>query len=425
MKPMLAALAACVALGALRAQSIEAVPDRILADESAAIRASGLQPNELVTLRAEMSDGAGEHWTSYAEFLADARGAVAASKQAPVTGTYKGVSAMGLVWSMAPLSKNVARYRRPADLGVQVIDLKLVRGGAQLAAIRLEQVSIREDVQRIPVREGSLRGEIFLPGGGRHPGVLVLGGSEGGAPIRQAAWLASRGFAALALGYFHYQDLPDKLEAIPLEYFQSALAWMASRPEILGGRLAVMGASRGGELALQLGSMFPRIGAVAAFVPANVRYPACCGDNRVPYAWTWEGRALPYLDRRFSRAPMAVTDAAIAVENTRGPILLISGQDDGVWFSSMMADALVGRLKLAHFAYPVESLKYNNAGHTAGRPEIAPTWLGRVVHPISGREMNPGGTRAGNAESSLDAIPKVLEFLRRSLESALTSSAQR
>ncbi len=41
--------------------------------------------------------------------------------------------------------------------------------------------------------------------------------------------------------------------------------------------------------------------------------------------------------------------------------------------------------------------------------------MGTTRQPISGREMNLGGSPKGNAESSLDAGPKVLEFLRKNL----------
>jgi hypothetical protein len=108
--------------------------------------------------------------------------------------------------------------------------------------------------------------------------------------------------------------------------------------------------------------------------------------------------------------------ASIPVERTHGPVLLISGEDDGVWPSEMMAEAVVARLKHSHFPYAVEHLKYAHAGHRAGRPEVVPVWHGRVVNPTSGREENLGGSVKGDAESSLDAIPKVLEFLRRSLQ---------
>jgi hypothetical protein len=263
-----------------------------MVDKSASIRANGLQPNERVTIRAELVDGANRLWTSHADFVADDAGSVDASKQAPVADSYKRVSAMGVVWSMKPSGK-ATRYQAPRNFGVQTIDFRLMRKNVQLSTAQLEQASLGEGVERLEVRDGGLRGTLFRPPGTqRHPGVLVVGGSEGGLPGRRAVWLASHGFAALALGYFHYEDLPANLAAIPLEYFGRALNWMAQRPEIFGEHLAVMGTSRGGELALQLGSMYPRIGAVVAYVPANVRYPACCGFAPVPYAWTWDGKPL-------------------------------------------------------------------------------------------------------------------------------------
>jgi len=153
-----------------------------------------------------------------------------------------------------------------------------------------------------------------------------------------------------------------------------------------------------------------------AYVPANVRRAACCGNTRVPYAWTWQGQPLAFQSGRDARRnPETAMHAAIAVERTHGPILLISGEDDGEWGSTGMANALVARLKQTHFPYPYEHLKYPHAGHRAGRPEIVPTWHGSVRNPTSGREENLGGRPQGDAQSSLDAIPKVLEFLRESL----------
>ena len=388
----------------------------MLTDESAVIRAGGLQPGERITIRAELTDGASQRWTSRADFMADAQGAVDVSKQAPVAGSYKEVSAMGLIWSMLPASKRAAAYRPPDNLGPQTIELRLVRGGVPVASAQIVQGAIGDGVGRIVVHDGALRGLLFTPTEGFGAGVLVVGGSYGGAPIRQAAWLASRGFAALALAYFHYEDLPANLEAIPLEYFGQALDWLGRRPEVARDRLAVMGIARGGELALQLGSMFSRIGAVVAYVPANVRNPSCCGDTRAPCAWTWQGNPLPFLSLRLAKAPAAIRDASIAVERTRGPILMVSGENDEVWRSSEMAAAVVTRLKAAHFPYEVQHLEYRNAGHAAGRADVAPAWHGTITHPVSGRAVNLGGTAKGDAHSSLDSMPRVLVFLRKYLQ---------
>jgi dienelactone hydrolase len=414
--PILVFALCAVGAGSLPAQIPEISPNRVMADESATILVHGLDPNERITLRAELTDGAGHAWAAHAEFAADSGGAVDVSKQAPVAGSYKDVSALGLIWSMTPVEKNVALYQAPRSLGPQMVRFHLLRKGQEVSSAQLEQVTVADGVERIPVHDGALRGVFLAPAAReRHPGVLVVSGSNGGVPLRPAAWLASHGYAALALAYFHYEDLPAKLESIPLEYFQSALEWMSQRPEVLPDRLAVSGQSRGGELALQLGSMFPAIRAVVAYAPSNTRRPACCGGNSVPYAWTWRGQPLAYLPIGAGLQSELAMRATIEVERTQGPILMVSGQEDGVWRSSTMADMVVSRLKGAHFPYEVLTLKYPHAGHSAGRPEITPAWHEGVRQPLSGREMDLGGTPKGDAESSLDSMPKVLEFLRKSL----------
>jgi dienelactone hydrolase len=405
-----------IALLSVAAQTIEVSPTPVLVDEPAIIRVSGCRPNDRITIRAELIDGANFRWVSKSEFVADAQGSVDTSKQPPVAGSYKGVSAMGPVWSMKPSGSKEGRYEPPRDFGVQTTEFQLIRGATVVSTAHLRQAAIADGVRWVTLHDGPLRGLFFIPpGNGPHPGILVLGGSEGGMPARRAAWFASHGYAALALAYFRFEDLPRELAGIPLEYFGQAFIWMASRPEIDPRRLAVTGGSRGGELALQLGSMYNDIKAVVAFVPANVRYPACCGFTSVPYAWTWQGRGLSFYPvGRLARAQGGF-GWEIAVEHTHGPILLISGGEDGIWNSSGMTESIVTRLKREHFTYDVIRLNYPHAGHSAGRPEIVPSWQGWTRNPTSGRETEMGGTPAGTAESSLDAAPKILEFLAKSL----------
>jgi dienelactone hydrolase len=400
----------------IRAQKIEVSPGLVMNDESASILVSGAVPGSHVTIRAELTDGDNHPWSSQAEFVADAQGKVDTAAQGPAKGSYRIASAMGLVWSMRPDARDIHQYRPQHELASQIVHIHLLQDGKEVSTTQLEQMPVRPGVRQVSV-EGALHGILFLPPeSGRHPGVLVLGGSEGGMPGRRAAWLASRGYAAFALCYFHCEGRPPNLENIPLEYFGMALSWMMQRPEIDGDRLAVMGASRGGELALQLGSLYQQIKAVVAYVPANVRYPACC-QGLLLSAWTFQGNPLAFAGPRQRNDSDAIWHATIAVEHTHGPILMIGGTDDGVWPSAEMVDAAAARLRGNHFAYPVVVLIYPHAGHRAGAPEIVPTWNNGVTQPISGRTMDLGGSPEGNAESSLDAIPKVLEFLRTNLDS--------
>jgi len=401
--------------GCMSAQTLTVAPDHILLDELATIRATELRPGEHVTIEAELTDGEGQKWASEAEFVADTAGTVDVSQQAPVAGSYKReVAAMGLIWSMSPRDKHVAAYEAPSDLSAQSIELRLALNGQTVSTARLSQTPLSDDIHRVTVH-GELHGILFLPGSNEpHPGVLVLGGSEGGIPLRKAAWLASRGYAAFALAYFRYENLPSNLESIPLEYFGQALEWMIERSDIMPGGIAVVGTSRGAELALQLGSMFPQVRTVVAYSPANSLHPACCGGAlSVPYAWTWRGRPLYFSPRGARPGTEAMTKAAIHVERIRGPILLISGDKDGVWPSTKMADAVVERLKQAKFPYTFVHLKYHDAGHRVGRPGIEPAWQYKVRNPVTGKVVDVGGTVSGNAHSSLDAMPRVLEFLHQ------------
>jgi dienelactone hydrolase len=410
--PLLYLLAA-----AASAQKIEISPSTVLIDQVPSIRVIGLAPNATVTLAADLVDGADLPWNSAAAFTADAQGVVDLATQAPAKGSYREPSAMGLVWSMRSSSKDAHIYVAPHELGTQTIHLHLLENGKPLADADLIQKPVADDVRQIHL-QGRLHGTLFLPpGDGKHPGVLVVGGSEGGAPMARAAWLASHGYAALALAYFRYEGLPDSLRDIPLEYFGEALTWLTQRADVDATRIAVMGTSRGGELVLQLGSMYPAIRAVVAYVPANVRHPSCCSR---PFGapWTWHGQPLAWAMPEAEHDPSRTMAATIPVEQTHGPILMIGAESDGVWPSSDMVSAAAARLRQAHFAYPVVALIYPHAGHRAGMPQIIPAWHNATRHPVSGLIMDLGGTPEGNAESSLDAIPKVLDFLSRSLTGA-------
>ena len=449
---------ACLTTGPCRAQSggaprFHLSPDTALIDEPIGIVLSGLPPGREVTIRLTGLDSV-TGWRARAAFRADERGGVDLTRAAPTRGTYAGVHAMGLFWSLipdsgsAPLAPGAVRTPNAGAPAPQRWELAAELDGSVVATDTVWRRAVAPGVTIVPVRERGLVATLFIPpDGGRHPAVIVLNGSQGGiaAPSSFPGGLASRGFVVLALGYFATAGLPPNLREIPLEYFGTALQWLAAQPSVDSTRIGVLGQSRGAELALLLGATYPSVRAVVAYVPSNVAWPGTLTDATRAPAWTIGGHAVPTLRARETpaavarhagcptaptcRAPLtrheflallddsaAAARAEIPVERIRGGVLLISGVEDGLWPSTLMADRIVARLHGHGFPYPVEHRAYEGAGHGIGRPYIATPFVGRArPHPITGRLVTQGGTPAGTALASEDSWPRVLSFLDASL----------
>src|SRR5579884_645623 len=80
---------------------LSVTPQTALADEPVTIRVSNLSPNQPVLLRAQTRDDANQFWEAQALFTANLKGEVDVSQQSPQSGSYQGVDAMGLFWSMS------------------------------------------------------------------------------------------------------------------------------------------------------------------------------------------------------------------------------------------------------------------------------------------------------------------------------------
>jgi dienelactone hydrolase len=275
----------------------------------------------------------------------------------------------------------------------------------------------------ISVREHNLVANFFPPVSEQPaPAVLLLGGSDGGLETASslAPLLNAHGYAVLALAYFGIDPLPAILEEIPLEYFEHAIAWLQAQPSVLADRIGVVGISKGGEAALLLGSLFSSLHAVAALVPGNVVFQSVDYEwfkrQTARSSWTHSGQPLPFVPYRMDQQLItkhgfmlgmyigslqntnAAARAEIAVEQTRGAILLISGEQDNLWPSKRMCTAITQRLQQHHFAYPVEHYTYSAAGHTL--------WSGST---------EGGGTAAGNAAAHTHAWAHVVSFLNANL----------
>jgi hypothetical protein len=93
-------------------------------------------------------------------------------------------------------------------------------------------------------------------------------------------------------------------------------------------------------------------------------------------------------------------------------VLVISGKDDQLWPSSIMADMVVARLKENRHPYKYEHLAYESAGH-AIRNAYGPT-----TRSMGSAQMNLGGQPAANARAQADSWPKALAFLKDGLNKA-------
>ena len=411
-------------------------------DSPVAIELRGFPPGRSVSLTATETFPSGSRWQAQATFISDENGRIDVARQASVSGSYDGVSPMGLFWSMARLPGEALRI--PADSMMRPFQVRLEATSAEGvgAATEFERRVAAPGVTRQPIRIAGLVGTLFLPPGhGRFPTVIVV---SGGGAIEEfkAAVLASHGYAALALAYFAQPGLPRGLVNIPLEYFENAIAWVRAQPWFSDRLLAVWGDSRGGELALLLGATFPEISVVMAWVPSGVMFWALGlaepGDTRPRAAWTFRGKPLPFLQennttsdplptaepgRPVAYAPfyrsqlrdaMAVERATIPVENIRGPVQLVSGMDDQMWPSSDLADIAFHRLEAHRHPFAFRHLKYPGAGHMILVPYWPLTGVRVITLSVEGLrdlQLAQGGSLKADAEAGIDAWRDSLAFL--------------
>jgi dienelactone hydrolase len=282
------------------------------------------------------------------------------------------------------------------------------------------------------IREDGIIANYFPgTGSGKRPGVLFLGGSEGGLSpgvTRMAKELQSRGYSVLHLSYFGAPGQPPILSLIPLETFDRALAWLKAQPDVDGERIAVVGGSKGAEAALIVAARHPELRAVVAGMPSHVAWQGIDFNllnfmiNTPGGSWTLNGRPIPFvaytqdfrggdiveLYRKSLEQAPNLKDATIRIELTRAPVLLICGKQDTLWPSCLMADRVKERaVQMGGPAVTV--LAYENAGHAV------------MGIPIDKTNKNYdtldslGGTDDGNNAARADGWAKILAHLDAAL----------
>lgn len=265
-------------------------------------------------------------------------------------------------------------------------------------------------------------------GGGRKPGILLLGGSEGGLArdlLRQAVLLQGGGYNVLHLGYHNAPGKPAHLSNVPLEDFRRGLDWLKARSEVDAASLGIVGYSKGAEAALLVATSYPGLKAVVAGMPSSVAWDGLDPPSilfGLNSSWSEGGREVPslgYGSYDSKRGLYAVfedglksvgehPETVIPVERFGGRLLLICGGMDTLWPSCPMAEQVQARA--AGAGRPAtQLLRYPEAGH------------GVMGAPLAANEADMrrfaqlGGTAKANAAARADGWPKIMVFLQAAL----------
>lgn len=407
------------------------------------LKVTGLRPGELATIKAASTDARKILWESTAVFEADMTGAIDAARQAPVSGGYADADIFGLLWSMKPVnppSQKPIGYRDD-EVNGWTVNFSVTDAAGAKASTRFRCVYQMpgQGLVRVPLEKDGLCGFLYHPAeGGPFPGVIILGGSNGGLYEWLAQSYASNGFAALTLAYFQYpnSDLPAELVEIPLEYFDRAAAWMKTQPKVAAGRLGLAGGSKGGELALLWASRSDHFRAVVAWTPAahvweGLSQKFFAPDYKPISSWSANGQPLPFMSFKASLEdkakemkgelssfvafhkealaqadPAAIEKAAIPVEKICAPILLVSGTDDQTWPAGEFCAAIIDRLKKAGFAYEVKHVVNEKGGHQSFLPYFITANHGGIS----------GGSPQADAKGGYRSWAETMAFLHRHLD---------
>ncbi len=217
--------------------------------------------------------------------------------------------------------------------------------------------------------------------------IVGLGGSEGGNAWASSYWEKTRkqfidqGYAFLALGYFGAQGTPDTLNKIAIDDVYKAIKVAAKNKHINKNKIAIIGGSRGADLALLLGIHYKDIKCVVGIVGSNAVFPGHT-NHFTTSCWTFQNQELPFVPVNEAAVPFlmkgdlkgtfeamlkdssAVNNALIKVEKINGPILFLSATEDEICPSTPMAEKMVSRLVSKDFKHHFEHIPVEG-GHSA------------------------------------------------------------
>ncbi|MCC3860193.1 acyl-CoA thioester hydrolase/BAAT C-terminal domain-containing protein [Pseudemcibacter aquimaris] len=228
----------------------------------------------------------------------------------------------------------------------------------------------QETVKNVP-----FNGDFYSAGNKDKIGILIVAGSGMGKDHETATRLNAMGYNVLAISYYGEEGLPETLEMIPIEYFETARKWLDER----SSGVILYGLSKGAEASLVLASHYPdEYKGIIAMAPSKVVWQGFPKDfskiMQSPSSWSFDGKAIPFvpyisrekqnelgLDNRHAASLTQkdkVKKALIPVQDIDIPTLLLSGGKDKAWPSTAMAWEICEKIgeQCSHISYP-------NGGH--------------------------------------------------------------
>ena len=253
--------------------------------------------------------------------------------------------------------------------------------------IALIGISSIESQAQINLNTADVESVLYLGSNRKQALVVGLGGSEGGNSWTSDYWKNTRdefidqGYAFLAIGYFGADNTPDLLDRVSIDAVYKAIKTATAHKRVDKKNIAVVGGSRGADLALLLASYYDDIDCVVSIVGSHTVFPGHT-DHFTTSCWSFNGEELPFVPLNDACIPflmegdlrgtfeamlldtVALEKAAIPIEKINGPILFLSADQDEICPSTPMANYMVDRLGANEFEYFYEH-KIVEGGHAA------------------------------------------------------------
>ncbi|XP_006111136.1 bile acid-CoA:amino acid N-acyltransferase [Pelodiscus sinensis] len=401
-------------------------PKVSLADEPLKIQVSGLPPSQLVTLQASLTDEKGVFFYSRALYWSDKAGEVDLERAAATGGDYAGVQPMGLFHVLKPEKPFYRLMKRdvmqsPFQIRLDLFDSNHLFSSPHdqpVASQTVDRWYVAPGVQRVQIRGNRVRGALFLPpGDGPFPGVIDLFGGIGGLIEFRASLLASRGFVALALAYFAYEDLPSCLDEVDLEYFEEAANILLGHPKVGGAGVGVVAICKGAEIALAMATFLPQITATVCINGTNAMHGTALRYRHLyvsPIPYRFECVQITALGLLSLYSVIGDTQAEanqgslIPVEKALGQILFVVGESDQNYNSKAFAEEAMERMG-QHGRKNCTLLSYPGAGHLIeppGSPFCSCSW-----NPFFSLPLMWGGEAHAHAAAQEHSWREIQKFL--------------